>query len=194
MCIASGPSLSLAQIAAVYKARVANKCRVIVINDSYAVAPWADVLYAADYLWWQHNYPYWVEFQGDFISCTPESAANYKMIKWVPYQDNIGLSNSHNIINTGSNSGYQAVNIAALMGAEKIILLGYDHKIGATGKHWFGEHPSGLNKFSDYERWIKNSWSTVPESAAAMGTEIVNCSTGSVLTMFRQSSLEAEIA
>jgi hypothetical protein len=92
------------------------------------------------------------------------------------------------------NSGYQAVNIASLMGARRIILVGYDHKIGnSNGKHWFGEHPQAINKISNYGYWMKTAWSKVPKSAEKLGVRIVNCTPDSALTMFDVSTLEEEL-
>ena len=47
VCIASGPSLTQADVD-----YVRGKARVIVVNNGYLLAPWADVLYAADARWW----------------------------------------------------------------------------------------------------------------------------------------------
>lgn len=190
--IASGPSLNLRQVAAVYRARVSENCAAIVVNDSYQAAPWADVLYACDYKWWEHHKPWVKYFGGICYSCMPEVAIAWQRVHWIPFQDAPGLSSDPEIIHSGCNSGYQAVNLAALMGAQKIVLLGFDHTCNGQ-KHWFGNHPGNLNKYSDYHRWIADAWATVPVSAGKMGIDIVNCTPGSLLDMFRQNSLEAEL-
>src|SRR4051794_36846444 len=52
--IASGPSLTVADCETVRNWRVGTPgSRVIVINTSFRMAPWADVLYACDAGWWQ---------------------------------------------------------------------------------------------------------------------------------------------
>ena len=79
------------------------------------------------------------------------------------------------------------------MGASKILLVGYDHKVcDSNGKHWFGEHPQSINRISNYDYWVKNSWASVPESAKKLGVKIVNCTPGSALTMFEKSTVEKE--
>ncbi|HCZ48509.1 MAG TPA: hypothetical protein DCZ11_05850, partial [Gammaproteobacteria bacterium] len=52
-----------------------------------------------------------------------------------------GLSASPLRIHQGGNSGYQALNLAVLLGAERVILLGYD----MHGGHWHGRHGGRLN-------------------------------------------------
>ena len=37
-----------------------------------------------------------------------------------------GLSRTQGVIHQGKNSGYQALNLAYLLGAKRILLLGYD--------------------------------------------------------------------
>jgi hypothetical protein len=51
VCIAGGPSLTKEQLELVRAARERDAVRVIVINDAYLIAPWADVLYFADARW-----------------------------------------------------------------------------------------------------------------------------------------------
>jgi len=47
-CLASGPSLTRADVALVR----AQGLPTIVVNTTYQMAPWADVLYACDAKWW----------------------------------------------------------------------------------------------------------------------------------------------
>ena len=46
VCIASGPSLTQDQVDQV------KGLNTIAINDAYKLAPWANILYACDYQWW----------------------------------------------------------------------------------------------------------------------------------------------
>ena len=53
-----------------------------------------------------------------------------------------GLSLDPDKLVTGHNSGFQALNLAVLAGARRILLLGYDGKAGQDGRtHWSGGHP-----------------------------------------------------
>jgi hypothetical protein len=178
--IASGPSLTQADVD-----YCKNKARVIVINDNYKLAPWADVLYACDPMWWEwHNgVP---GFEGCKITQDKKSAKKY-------YLDHIqsarkpGLSLHPSTIHTGANSGYQAINLAYHFGAKKIILLGYDMQIGKRS-HWFGEHPNGVrSNYTDFLHHFK----TIAAQLPALDLEIINCTRVTALNCFPTANLES---
>lgn len=56
-----------------------------------------------------------------------------------------GISNDPTALRVGRNSGYQAVNLAVLAGARKVVLLGYDSAVRGNLTHWFGDHPVQTN-------------------------------------------------
>jgi hypothetical protein len=85
------------------------------------------------------------------------------------------------------NSGYQAANLAVLLGAVRILLIGYDHRFPGNQAHWFGDHPDKVR--SCYSRWFK-LWETVPEQIKKMGVKIINCTPGSALKVFPMAELE----
>lgn len=47
-------------------------------------------------------------------------------------------------LGAGANSGFQAVNLAALAGAAKIVLTGFDMQHTGGRKHWHADHTNGL--------------------------------------------------
>ena len=50
--LASGPSLTLSDVAQVRRYAQANDCPVLVTNSTYRLALWADVLFFHDSQWW----------------------------------------------------------------------------------------------------------------------------------------------
>ena len=62
-------------------------------------------------------------------------------LNWVRGSSQRGLG--HDRVHFGGNSGFQAINLAFLWGATRIILLGFDCKAVAGKDHWFGQHPQG---------------------------------------------------
>lgn len=177
LCVASGPSIDTDDIE-----YAKHRCRTIVINDNYQLAPWADVLYACDLKWWDwHNgCP---DFIGMKFTQDRTAAQKYRLnyIKGVPLP---GLSDSFDELHTGSNSGYQAINLAHLLGAKRILLTGYDMKFSSNGaSHWFGDHPDGVR--SCYERFIK-CFETIDQERV----EIINCTRDTDLTCFPQMTLQ----
>ena len=80
----------------------------------------------------------------------------------------------------GGNSGFQAVNLAYIMGAETIILLGFD----MFGSHYFGDHPAGLAQSSPYASFIQSF------EAITQDVEIINCSRKTAMNCFPRKDLE----
>lgn len=94
----------------------------------------------------------------------------------------------------GGNSGYQAVQLAAQLGARRIVLIGFDMK--TEGKvHWYGRNRwTGANNpdESNFRRWIKAFNDAVPVIDAA-GIEIVNASPHSGLECFSRMTLPSAL-
>jgi hypothetical protein len=121
---------------------------VIVVNDNYKLAPWADVLYAADPDWWDlHQGVH--SFKGLRLTQDAGAARRWRL-NYIESIDRQGFSLEPGRIHRGDNSGFQAVNIAVLASCSPIVLLGFDMKMGAK-RHWFGDHPGALNKASPYQ-------------------------------------------
>lgn len=88
----------------------------------------------------------------------------------------------------GNNSGYQAINLAYLFGAKRIILLGYDmHAIGP--RHFFGEHPGSLSSGSDYADWIPR-FNQLAADLKSEGVEVINCTRSTALHCFPELSID----
>jgi len=91
------------------------------------------------------------------------------------------------VINSGNNSGYQAINLAYHMGAKNIFLVGFDMKNG--GKHWHGCHPDDWGNSEDASGWAKN-FDKLAEDLDFMGVNVVNCTVDTALTCFKQDTIE----
>jgi hypothetical protein len=190
--IAGGPSLTQAQVDMVRDARV----RSIAINDAYRLAPWADVNYFADAEWfrWHKDKPEFKAFAG--VKCSMQSAHAYIDDESVHLVRNkhfpvhgYGLSADPECLVTGRHSGFQALNMAILAGAKRVLLLGYDGQASKEGKrHFFGDHPR-IEPDSVYEMF-RRSFSQAEKSIEKSGVEVINCSPGSAIDTFRKADLE----
>lgn len=186
MC-GTGPSLTpeVIELLRQYK----NKYIIFGINDSYRAIDFLDEHYACDGRWWnvwgsdlRSKYP-------DLSCwCHENKGTEYKAIKingaWKP-----DLSVDPKIIHFGHNSGYQALNIAFLMGGVKFILVGYNMQKVNNLNHYFGNHENGLKNNSPYDKFI-SSFDTISNKYKEM---IVNCTTDSALKMFRLAELKDEL-
>lgn len=173
VCIASGASLTQEDV------DLCKGQRVYVVNDCYKLAPWADLLYAADTQWWEHHKG--VEgFKGEKWTVSHEAEKKYG-INRIDYKSNLVWGDGE-ILATGGNSGFQVLNLAVMRGATKVILLGYD----MGGKHWFGDHPPHMRKNSPYGDWIKN----FNKAAPLISVPVINCTRNTALECFPRMELQ----
>lgn len=172
--------------------------RSIAVNTAYQLAPWADLLYAADGVWWRHHAGA-AGFAGQRVTVDKGAAAEFGLslasIGRPPPKDGSARSGQmlfdrFGVLGDGGNSGFQAVNLAAQAGARRIILLGFDMTL-AAGVHWHGRHPAGLNNptAQNLARWRRHMDEAAP-TLAALGIEVINASMSSALTAYPKMSLE----
>lgn len=182
--LASGPSMSQEVCDRVRAAGVPA----IAINETWRLAPWAAMLYAADPEWW--NFPgnrALREFCGLKVSCMPVSG-----VMQLRNSGTEGFDQDPSAVRTGGNSGYQAIHVAVHAGAARVLLCGFDMRGGA--EHWHGRHPHPLKQTDEeqFDRWIRR-FGTL--AAALRGrVDIANCTPGSALQCFRMGVLEDELA
>ena len=189
--VASGPSadqvpLSLAK----------GKARVIAINSSWKLAPWADALYACDFAWWnQHGgVP---EFQGLKVSIDGRAATtaswNVKHLLSNRGDDRL-VTNEPGRVGWGGNSGFHALNFVAQTHPKRILLVAYDMTI-RFGLHWHGKHEGKLNNpsINNLGRW-KRAIDNAACDLLAMGIEVINCSQISELENYIKLPFEEALA
>jgi hypothetical protein len=167
----------------------------VAVNDAYRLMPFAHVLYACDAAWWEihEGCP---GFAGEKWS-THEPGANEKKAVAERYGINLvrgGGSNEFSldpsVVHYGSNSGFQGINLAIVMGATRIILVGFDMH-SQRGRHFFGDHPAPLSNDVNFERFAENF--AVAAKALPERIRITNCTPGSRLTCFPYVPLEEMI-
>lgn len=186
VCIASGPSLTQEDVD-----YVRDRARVVVVNDVYKIAPWADVLYACDEKWFKWQYKHHKDaianFEGLRYSLKHQRDKE-PFVEKLRNTGETGLELDPSGLRTGRNSGYQAINLAVHLGASRILLLGYDMSLGPGGKsHYFGEHPDrGKPPLTVFRR----NFPSIAPPLKQLGIEVLNCSRRSALTCFPKVMLE----
>lgn len=169
----------------------------LAINDAYRLAPWADALYACDGKWWGWH-PSAVAFAGIKITQDLRTAQAHAGVQYIEcvkgdrhsgHKQATGLSRAKHKIHGGQNGGYQAINLAYLFGAARIVLLGYDMRDMDRKSHWFGDHPNKMPSNGKYLRWIE-FYKTIAAQLPELGIEIINCTPGSALKCFPMRKLE----
>lgn len=188
--IAPGPSLTGRDV----KLISAAADRMIAVGDAYRLAWRADVLYHADEKWWEHHEgapgfagERWAPDERGFSAgvLMPSRAIAAYGLRAVRVQRRPGLSLDAAFVHSGHNSGFQALNLAVLFGAARILLLGFD----MMGTHFFGPHPKALRQRRDYAPFIAAFEAAAPQ-LRALCIEVVNCTRETALTCFPLAAVE----
>jgi len=191
ICVASGPSLTQDQIDQIATAR--PQWKVLVTNNTWERIPTADVLYAGDEQWWEvYGGVVHAAFSGEKWTGS-RRIAHRDSINFVQVRANEGLSRTPGLVHSGSNSGYQMLNLAYLFGARRVLLVGYDMGKVNGLSHWHGDHAGVLNQQMPFDRW-RSGFNLIAADLAADGVIVHNCSTRSALTCFPTGNLNELIA
>lgn len=189
--LASGPSMTKEDAALVRRWRFhALRRRVIVVNTTYQLAPWADLLYASDRRWWEyHHASVLMDFAGERWTCDSKYERPFEGMNTIPLVRGEGLSKKPGMILGGGNSGYQAIALAHHFGAKRIVLLGFDMQRTGGQEHWHGEHPRPLRQNNMYRGWLPK-FPALARDLEAAGVEVVNCSRETAISCFARAALE----
>lgn len=162
---------------------------VVAVNNSYLLGDWPDICFFGDWGWYRSHRLRLSQWPGLKVThCPVFSDARYAYAEGVRYipRDRAkrqGLSPHPGRLSWGFNSGSSAVDLAVHLGARTIILLGFDMHSGPNGEtHWHPGHGNG-HRPPSYARFLRG-FPEIAADAAKMGVEIINCSSGSAITVF----------
>lgn len=187
--ICAGPSLSDEQLAAVGPH---GEVKVIAVNTAYMYAPWADVVYGSDYMFWKvHGARVKAQAPHAQRWTTDTSAAERYQLHRERGGNRDGLGTS--VVHINGNSGFAAINLAYLWGSRRILLLGMDMREIDGKKHRHGDHEKPLTQAQLFEEWLHKS-AKLAEDLKREGCAMINCTPGSALTCFPVSTIEKELA
>ena len=194
---APGPSLTDDVVAVCRKKRWFDRWRIVAVQDAYRLMPFADALYGCDEHWW-HIHKDCAKFAGEKWS-THHDTENTKLavadaygVRLVNGENGDTFSRDPGLIRYGSNSGFQALNLALLKGCTRIVLVGFDMRRVDGQAHFFGEHPAPCHNRADYTEFSKRFETAARHLPADVS--IVNATPGSALRAFPLVSLEDAIA
>lgn len=194
---ASGPSLTREAAENIRRAQFRG-WKVIAVNDAYKLLRGADILYAADLRWWRSQDGA-KAFLGERWCCKdylePPDAeriadARRFNLSLIGVKFSAGFSTNPDYLHTGdeAHSGFQAVNLALLLGSPRVVLIGYDMRTVDGQSHFFGDHPEGLRSWFQkahpdkyYASWVR---------AYKPDARIVNATPGSAITCYERQDLD----
>lgn len=193
-CIVAAPGPSLTP-------DVAQMCRgerVVAVNNAYRLMPWADVTYACDSQWWEiHRLNVLSGERWTSHSLSPKNdkamLADRLGLRVIEGRGDAGFSRDPGHINYASNSGFQAVNLALLWGADPVILVGFDMRPVEGKTHFFGRHRPPLRESAQWGTWIGN-FNKAAEMLWHPRPTIINATPGSALRCFPRMALAEALA
>lgn len=104
--------------------------------------------------------------------------------------DDCGLCTKPGRIHSGGNSGYQAMNLAFMWGAAKIVLMGFDFQRTNGKAHNHGNHEGGLtNLTNDLEAW-RGRMIPMAADLRSKGVRVINASRETAITCIERMTPE----
>ena len=196
--IASGPSRLPEDVDAIHTWRTAETSErrlVVAVNSSCFDAPWADIIFACDFAWWNLNIKRVREAcPGTALWTSSKPAAERFKLNYIRRDSKQGLHPDPGAVNSGDNSGFQAISLAVKQGATSLVLVGFDFKFGPNGeRHCHPDHPRPLTNATNIKGWMHH----MPFLAADLekaGIRTVNASRDTALECFDRVSLDAALA
>jgi hypothetical protein len=175
---------------------------VIGINAAYLIGNWIDFVLFGDYGFYTKNEEALLKYPKTVISCCEERSFKklHSAIKYVKRNRRqargLTIDNPY-MISWNGNTGAAGINLAVLMGAKKIYLLGFDMKLDESKyQHWHSEYKSFENrgKFTQPKKLpFRNhlpGFNYIHKNAKKHGIEIINVSPDSAITEFPKVSLK----
>lgn len=162
--------------------------RVLGVNDAYILGDWVSVCFFGDWHWLLKHREQLAQWPGLKVTNNPQCAKVSGLLQMNRLEEGFGRRDD---LGWGCNSGYAAVCLAALLGAETIVLLGFDMKLDAGGQsNW---HPNNLNK--NDERTYKGFMYHMELLGKIMKRDrpkvrVVNATPGTALEAFPKMTLE----
>jgi hypothetical protein len=194
-------------------ARLAGLGRVIAINrmvlpfQAWPGLPTADVMYFCDASFWHRDGAAIRAFYRGPRIVTLARLPNDPDLLRLTRHARLGLSSDPRQLCHGANSGYQAINLAYLFGAARIVLLGFDLKVSvSTGRtHAHGGYLPPNHSINDrlvYQGEVSHQlgqvhlpkFATLQDPLALAGVEVINASPHSALDVWPRMSIDEALA
>lgn len=172
---------------------------VIGINMAYRIGTWMDMIVFGDTGFFLREQKGLSEFPNLKVSLNPGT----RQEPWVKYMSRDtshtkGISSKPGNVSWNGNTGAAAIGIAVQAGAKRIILLGFDMKMGDNKfQHWHDLYNKGQLAVNDQRRLRKlpfdrhlAGFPVIAEDAKALGVTILNACPDSAIQCFPKVSVK----
>ena len=163
--------------------KILIKKNIIAINKAFLFVPFANILYFSDYrfyTWYKNDI---ANFNGDVYSIS--NKVKDPKVKILKNTGKLGLDTTDGCIRSGGNSGYAAINLAYHLGANEIILMGYDMQSVDNKTHFHGGY-SVKQSEAVYKNFLE-SFDSIRTQIP--NVKIYNTSLDSKLTVFEKKDV-----
>lgn len=180
--LASGPSLTKADCDL---AAESGYCT-LAVSDAYRLID-ADYHYACDQAWWEVHLHrvrarrLYTQYEDAYTLAWARSRG----LTALESKNLPGLGRT--CLHQNGNSGAQAINLAYLLGARRILLLGFDMQHTGGLSHFFGDHPPELRQRNPAAHVRR--FDELAEDLKAAGVEVLNCTPETALYQFQRANL-----
>lgn len=181
--LGGGPSLPIERLP-----ELRGRGKIIAVNNAGFVAPWADILFYADNRWLLWNRERLDTFEGmavvtrspDVLTSDPILYLDYKPFKLSHNPEAVG----------GLCGGSSAINLAYLLGASRIVLLGFDYRPG----NFHAEHRTPTPDEEHYRLKFKPAMQIIANGIASTAVSVWNSTPNSALECFSFKSIDEFLA
>lgn len=181
-----------------------DRC-VLGVNNAFTLGPWVDVTFFGDQAWWERECLALLRHPGLIVTCLPGKIfADMKRVKQLTRNNSLlGIhTKTQDQIRWNQNSGAASINLAILLGAAKVVLLGFDFKTDRKhglreGHNWHDFHNQKAAPAQDiYETKFLKGFKCIARDLEKLNNggwhrkvEILNATPGSALDVFPRVSL-----
>ena len=176
--IGGGPSLSN------FNWNLLKDKNIIAINKAGEYLPFAQILYFSDLSFYINNKPLIRKFKNLIYTIKQLNDEDSKKVISLKVTGLNGLELQNGSLRHGNNSGYAAINLAVQLGANEIILMGYDMSHDSTKSHFHEGYTYCKADPNIYKKKFIDNFFTLVDPLKKMGIKIYNTSINSALTCF----------
>jgi hypothetical protein len=188
--VGGGPSIAKVDID-----RLRGKGRFIAVNNAYKIANWFEVMFYGDKQWLRAHGRGLSEFPG--LKITAENR-EYPTDCWIDslgikviereFSAN-GISTNADLLFWNQSSGACAINLATLLGADKIILLGFDMQRVEGKSNYHNDYQPIEKRFDPYYKFLP-PFEVIGRDLKNLGITCLNATPDSALKSFPFVKLE----
>lgn len=167
--------------------------KTIAINKALLSYPNADILYWTDsrvYGWYKEEFD---KFKG--LKYTIRHHPSYTSdVKVLRKSSKFGLEDAKDGLCHGNNSGYAAINLAYLLGAKRIVLLGYDMRNEGSKGHYHDGYPVPVTGDNIYKDQFIPGFQILADLLKEKKIEVYNASINSSLKVWQRISFNQALS